>query len=238
MPETLEFDFRGHQCTLICPDSPAVGRPWVWRTEFLYAFNDADTALLERGFHIAYCSYCDEYGSDRSVELFKEFHDYAVKEYGLNKKASLFGFSRGALYAVNYSVKYPADVSSVYLDAPVIDLRSWPGGFWKGCGSPDEWADCKKRVIGISSDEEADNIAINPVNHLDEFASKNIPVLIVAGDSDKWVPFEENGSILAGVLKEKHGDVTVIVKQGCDHHPHSLENVEPIVSFVERCYRL
>lgn len=234
MPKTLEFDFRGHKATLICPDSPEDGNPWLWRTEFLYAFNDADMALLNRGRHIAYCQYSDEYGSGRAVELFKEFRDFLVKEYKLSPKASLFGFSRGALYAINYSVKYPGDVSSLYLDAPVIDLRSWPGGFWKGHGSPDEWADCKKRVLGIESDEEADNIEINPINYLDKLAETDIPALIIAGDSDAYVPFEENGKYLYDAYKSLNKTVQLIIKPGCDHHPHSLENVEPIVRFVEK----
>ncbi len=43
--ETKGFAFGGHQCTLICPDIPAKGKPWVWRAEFLGAFDYADKAL-------------------------------------------------------------------------------------------------------------------------------------------------------------------------------------------------
>lgn len=28
-------------------------------------------------------------------------------------------------------------------------------------------------------------------------------------------------------------DITYIIKPGCKHHPHSLEDVKPIVDFVE-----
>lgn len=237
MPETLEFDFKGHPSTLIIPDTPAEGKPWIWRTEFLYAFNQADMALLERGYYIAYCGYSDEYGSDRAIGLFKEFRDFVVNEYGLNNKAALFCFSRGALYGINYALKHADDVSSLYLDAPVIDLRSWPGGFWKGCGSLDEWEDCKKRILGISSDSETENISINPINHLDELADTNIPVLLIAGDSDRYVPYEENGLPLEQKLKSRGKDITVIIKPGCDHHPHSLEKVEPIIDFIEKAYK-
>lgn len=236
MSETIVFDFKGHEATLICPEYPVSGNPWVWRTEFLYAFNTADMKLLERGFYIVYCCYSDEYGSERSVDLFKEFHDYITEKYHLNIKASLFGFSRGALYAVNYSLKYPEDVSSVYLDAPVIDLRSWPGGLWNGLGSPDEWQDCKSRILGISSDEEIDNIKINPINHLIEFAETDIPVLLIAGDSDRYVPYDENGRFVADIFYKMNKKITVIIKPGCDHHPHSLENVDPIIDFVESNY--
>lgn len=230
--QTEEFVFEGHNCTIISPEIPLQGKPWIWRTEFLYAFNDADMALLEKGFHIAYCGYSDEYGSDRSVMLFKEFRNHIVKKYGLAQKASLFGFSRGALYAINYALKYPEDVSSLYLDAPVIDLRSWPAGLMNGCGSSGEWLDCKSRVLGLEDGDSTDNIPINPVHRLNELAEKDISVLMVAGDSDRYVPYEENGKLLADAFSESGREITVIIKKGCDHHPHSLTDVTPIVDFV------
>lgn len=231
MPRTVEFEFKGHSCTVIVPDSPAEGRPSLWRTEFLYAFNQADEALLARGFHIIFCSFSDEYGSDGAVALFKEFFEFVKKEYSLSDKSALFGFSRGALYAVNYAIKYPGDVSCLYLDAPVIDLRSWPAGLGKGCGSPAEWEDCRSRVLGISSPDE--DIPINPAGEIDELMETGVPVLIVAGDSDRWVPYEENGALLEEAYKKAGRDITVIIKKGCDHHPHSLEDVTPIVEFAE-----
>lgn len=233
MAETVEFVFKGHSCVLICPDNPAQGRPWLWRTEFLYAFNDADNALLHRGYHIAYCGFSDEYGSDEAVALFREFFDFIVKEYSLAPKASLFGFSRGGLYALNYALAHPNDVTCLYLDAPVVDLRSWPGGLGKGCGSPSEWEDCKKRVLGVHSDEEAGRHRTNPVNRLDEICATGIPVLIVAGDSDRVVPYEENGLLLAQALERNGREARVIIKAGCDHHPHGLADVTPVVNFME-----
>lgn len=232
MPKTTEFTFRGHECTVIEPDVPAAGKPYVWRTEFLYAFNGADTALLELGYHIVYCGFSDEYGSERAVLLFKEFHDCLVRERGLSEKASLFGFSRGGLYAINYACRYPEDVACIYLDAPVVDLCSWPGGLGKGCGSPQEWEDCKKTVLGISEDGEAAGHPQNPANHLDVLFETGIPVLIVAGDSDRVVPFEENGKLISDYFGNRGREIQVIIKKGCDHHPHSLEDVTPVTDFV------
>lgn len=228
----IGFKFKGRDAVVICPDEPAKGSPWIWRTEFLRAFNQADLALVGKGFHVAFCSFSDEYGSDEAIALFKEFRDFVVREYSLAPRAALFGFSRGALYAVNYALKHPGDVSLLYLDAPVIDLRSWPGGFGKGCGAPAEWEDCKKRILRISSDAEAENVAINPINNLKRLADTGIPVLLVAGDSDSVVPYEENGRHLADVYADAGREISVIIKPGCDHHPHSLEDVTPIVSFV------
>lgn len=49
------------------------------------------------------------YGNEESVELLKGFHDFVTAEFGLSEKADVFGFSRGGLYAVNYTLKYPSD---------------------------------------------------------------------------------------------------------------------------------
>ena len=45
----IEFSLNGRDAVLICPDQPAPGMPWVWRAEFLGAFDYADRALLARG---------------------------------------------------------------------------------------------------------------------------------------------------------------------------------------------
>ena len=47
----LHFDVGGRRSTVICPDEPLPGNPWVWRTEFFEAFNYADFAVCRvRGF--------------------------------------------------------------------------------------------------------------------------------------------------------------------------------------------
>ena len=35
----IEFSLNGRDAVLICPDQPAPGMPWVWRAEFLGAFD-------------------------------------------------------------------------------------------------------------------------------------------------------------------------------------------------------
>ena len=52
--------------------------------------------------------------------------------------------------------------------------------------------------------------------------------------SDSTVPYNENGKILADYYAANGLPITVITKPDCDHHPHSLENVEPIIKFIEK----
>ncbi len=228
--KTEHFVFRGHECVLIVPDNPAKGNPWVWRAEFLGAFDYADKALLEKGWHIAYCQLRDLYGCDYAIDEMKEFHDYLVAEYRLSDKADIFGFSRGGLYTFNYSVKYPQDISVVYLDAPVLDIKSWPGGFGKSARCVKEWKECLD-CYGLT-DETINDFARNPILRLDELINTKLPVIIVAGDSDIEVPLEENGEFLIQKLKQNGSDCLIVVKSGVGHHPHSLEDPECIVDFI------
>ncbi len=228
--ERIDFEFEGHSCILVRPDRAAAGNPWVWRTEFFGAFAQADIAMLHEGYHVAYVKLSDRYGCESAVEDMERFRSEMVRRYGLNGKAILFGFSRGGLYAVNYALKYGQHVGKIYLDAPVLDIRSWPAGWGKGVGGKREWEECKE-CYGLD-DVTARAFDKNPLDRAQELAARRIPVLIVAGDADDVVPLEENGMPFAQRYAAAGGRLEMIVKPECGHHPHSLENTEPIVRFL------
>lgn len=230
------FIVDGREGFLVFPKKFEENKRWVWRAEFFGGFDYADRALIEKGFTLAYYCASDMFGCPEAVDAMKKFHDHVVENYGLNKKADIFGFSRGGLYTVNYTAKYPEDVATIYLDAPVLSLESWPGMFGKTKEYRNEiclneWEKCKK-VYGFSTDEEMLSYKEIPLNKVDALIAANIPVIIVAGDSDKTVDYTENGEIFAREYKEKGGDIKLIVKEGVDHHPHSLEEPSPIVDFI------
>ncbi len=226
----LTFQFNGHSCTLLCPEIPCGERRWVWRAEFLGAFDYADMALLNMGWHIAYCDLQNQYGCDYAVEEMKGFHSLLVSDYGLSPKADIFGFSRGGLYTFNYAVKYPEDLRTVYLDAPVLSIKSWPGGFGRADRYETEWQECME-CYGLN-EASAEIFRKSPVDRLGEFMAVAIPTIIVAGDSDEVVPFEENGKLLAAVLENSEIIHKIIMKPNVGHHPHSLENPKEIVDFI------
>ena len=231
----IDFRVNGRDSVIICPEKPIEGNPWIWKTEFFEAFNYAERALLERGFHLAYHKVSDLYGCPESVEMMKEFYDAATGEYGLNKKTALFGFSRGGLYAFNFALKYPGCAAAVYLDAPVLDVYSWPGGFGHGEGHPQCWEQCKK-IYG--TDEGRADFKGNPLDHAEEFAALGIPTLLICGAVDRVVPYDENGELFYNKMKAAGGKIEQIVKPDCDHHPHSLHEPEPICDFVYGAYGL
>lgn len=226
----IEFDVNGRASFIVCPEKPLEDRPWVWRTEFFGAFDAADRALLAEGWYLAYHNVSDLYGCPKSVEKMKEFYDVAVSEYGLNKKPVLFGFSRGGLYAVNFAAEYPKNAGALYLDAPVLDIRSWPGGKGVGRGDKSCWKECME-CYGLTEETAADFKDI-PLNKAEKNASDGIPVVIVYGGADKDVPCAENALIYYERYKKISDEIMIIGKPDCAHHPHSLEDPTPITRFI------
>ena len=122
--QTITFEFNGYEATVIRPENPN-GR-WIWKTEFLFAFDNAERELLELGYTRVYYKISNMYGSKKAVGLMREFMSFVTEKFGLYDKCILFGFSRGGLYAFNFAREYPECVEKIYLDAPVLDLRTWP----------------------------------------------------------------------------------------------------------------
>jgi lysophospholipase L1-like esterase/pimeloyl-ACP methyl ester carboxylesterase len=225
-----DFYYKGREVIIIIPEEPASGNPWVWRAEFFGAFPQVDLELLEKGWYLVYYRISNLYGCPESVTMMKDFHNFITQSYSLAPKAALFGFSRGGLYAFNYTADYPETVSVLYLDAPVLDIRSWPAGYGEGQGGSREWEECKA-VYGLTDEDEKD-FNENFLNKIEEVAKADIPIIVVAGDSDKVVPLSENAGILIEKYKDLGGKIESIIKQGVGHHPHSLKEPKKVVDFI------
>ena len=230
--QRINFTVEGRESFLVCPKEAAPGRPWIWRTEFPGAFDNADMALLTAGWHLAYHRVSNRYGCPSSIRDMKAFYDVLVPAFSLQPKMVPFGFSRGGLYAVNYALAYPETVAALYLDAPVLDIRSWPGGKGCGVGAAYEWEQCKA-CYQLQSEEEAEAFAGNPLDNAEKLAFSGIPVMLVAGDADEVVPYTENGEPFSDRMEEAGGRISVILKADCGHHPHSLDDPAPILEFIE-----
>jgi pimeloyl-ACP methyl ester carboxylesterase len=224
------FMIHGRGGFLIEPRRAAEGRPWLWRPEFFEAFNEADLALLSQGWHLAFYKFSQMFGSPEAVDLMRDFHRAVVKTYKLAPAAALFGISRGGLYAFHFAAEHPRAVECMYLDAPVLDPLSWPRGFGKGPGSPEDWKACLEAYR--RSEEEMKAADDGPLSRVANVARARIPILLVVGDSDEIVPYEENGLLLAERYPKAGGELRLIVKRGGRHHPHGLADPSPIVDFV------
>ncbi|MCE9592031.1 MAG: alpha/beta hydrolase [Planctomycetes bacterium] len=227
----IDFEVDGRACFLVLPRSAATGKPWIWRTEFFGHEPQADLALLGRGFHAAYIDMQNMYGAPVAMDHMDAFFGHVTREHGLSSRVVLEGFSRGGLFAFNWAARRPANTACIYGDAPVCDIRSWPAGMGKGPGSPEDWKRCVA-MYGLKSKQDAARFRGNPIDNLEPLAKAKVPVLMICGDADKPVPFEENAAILAERYRALGGPVTMIVKPGVDHHPHSLVDPTPIVDFI------
>ena len=221
--KTVNTTFGGYDVTVMIPDNP--NGKWIWKTEFFTAFDSAERALFDMGYTRVYYKISNKYGSYHAVRLMHRFYKFAVEEFGLSEKCILFGFSRGGLYAFNFSLFYPEAVEKIYLDAPVLDMRTWP---LHGTMEREEvYAE-----YGLTR-ESIERFGGHPIENLKEFFENKIPTLIVAGDSDEVVPYEQNSKRLIDYAQENGIDIRYYVKPGCGHHPHSLEDVTPIIDFVK-----
>ena len=76
------------------------------------------------------------------------------------------------------------------------------------------------------------NFRDHPVDRIPKLVEHRIPVALICGDSDKVVPYHENGRILSEVYRREGLPLFEVLKPGCDHHPHGLEDNTPLIEFV------
>lgn len=229
--EQHNFNVGGRGALLVIPKKPAKGNPWIWRTEFFGVDPQADIALLEKGLHVGYIGVGGLFGAPVALDAMDLYYDFVCENYQLSAKTVPEGFSRGGLYALNWGIRHPDLVACMYLDAPVCDFKSWPGGGGRTRASGKDWRDCLA-AYGMS-EAEARAYKGNPIDNLKPLADAKIPILVVCGDMHDWVvAIEGNALLLETRYKAFGGDVTLIRKPGAGHRPHSLANPAPIVEFV------
>lgn len=228
--EIIAFKFEGVDAKIVFPKKADSSKKWIWRTQFWAHEPQTDIALLNRGFHVVYVDLVDLYGNAVAMKRMSDFYAFLIKNFGLNRKTVLEGMSRGGLDAFNWASENTDKVFCLYVDAPVCDIRSWPGGLGKGIGSKTDWEKCLK-AYNLTELSVKDFKGI-PLNNCIKLAKAKISILSVCGDADTVVPFDENSLKLAEIYRNAGGEIELIVKKGIGHHPHSLQDPAPIVDFI------
>lgn len=223
-----DFEVEGRKAIVVEPERPAPGRPWIWRPAFFNAFPSVDIALLKEGWHVAYYDVTHLYGSPGAVKLSESFYDYVTEQFNLSKKVTVEGFSRGGYFAFAWAYAHPETVSSLYVDAPVCDITSWPGR-----SQAQLWNDFLNEW-GVRDEDVSLDFKGNALQLLPKLAEARIPIIAVCGAKDKTVPYEDNFKKVRDAFQAMGGMVELILKPDCDHHPHSLDDPEPVVDFVKR----
>ncbi|WP_290712970.1 GDSL-type esterase/lipase family protein [Flavihumibacter sp. CACIAM 22H1] len=225
------LQWQGRTIYIVEPKRTAKGRPWIWRARFWGHEPQLDIALLERGFHLVYCDVAELFGNKTAIAAWNQFYG-ALRTAGLAAKMTLEGMSRGGVYVYNWALANPDKVACIYADAPVLDLKSWPGGLGKGPGSAADW-ELFKKAYGLT-ETAARNFKASPLDKAEQIARLKIPLVHVVGDADEVVPLAENTALFEERVLAAGGHIAVIHKPGIKHHPHSLPNPSPILDFILR----
>lgn len=227
------FIFEGRQARIVSPQQALPGNPWVWRAYFPDWHTDMDSILLSRGFHIAYIDCSDMFGSAEAMQVWEKFYDYLIHEKQFAEKPALEGVSRGGLYVYAWAKRNPGKVSCIYAEAPVLDIKSWPGGKGRGRGSGAEWQKLFKAYH--FTEEEAMAFSDNPVDGLETLAAYKVPVVHVVCERDSIVPLAENTAILEKNYKKYGGNIRVDhMTEGVNEvgHHFTIKNPEQYADFI------
>lgn len=227
----LKFSLDGRDAILVLPDQAEEKRRWLLKTEYFGAFPDFEIEMLRRGFHLAYIANRTRWHHPSDDEAKEQLCAFLAAEFSLAEKCMPVGMSCGGMHAVYFAARYPARVGALYLDAPVMNLLSCPGGVGASAGFLDEFV----RHTGMTLIDLI-NYRNHPIDNVAPILQSGIPVMMVSGDSDTVVPYAENGVHMTAYFRKNGGDLTEIIKPGGDHHPHGLADPAPLIRFALEKY--
>ena len=80
------------------------------------------------------------------------------------------------------------------------------------------------------------NYRKSPIDNMAPLIENNIPIIMLYGNADTVVIYEENGKVLENYYRENGGKIKVIARSMGEHHPHGLDDPTNIIDFVEKNY--
>lgn len=225
------FYFKERESKIIYPSVASNGK-LILKTEYLEAFPNFEIAMLERGYTLCFMSHPTRWAPDSETTVLAEFVRYVAAELNMEPKCIVVGMSCGGLQAARLAQLYPELISVMFLDAPVLNILSMVGlgecrceataMFWREL--VDTYGFSRSTVI---------NFRKSPIDDMQTLIANNIPIIMLYGNADDVVIYEENGKVLEEYYRANGGDMKVICRSMCGHHPHSLEDPTLIIDFVE-----
>ena len=234
----VNFIFENKKARIILPNIEKNGR-WTIKTEYSDAFMDTEIELLNRGYCCAFLENDSRWGLKADLERKQRFIEFMIKEYSLENKCALVGMSCGGLMAMKQAAYKSDNICCLYLDAPVLNYMSCPCGF--GIGEAlggGSGVDEILRDLNMKSISELLIYRDAPMHNIEKLKETKIPVILIAGDSDKVVPYCENGIMLEKEYENSDIPFYLYIKEGCDHHPHGHVNVKITADFIDKAYSL
>jgi hypothetical protein len=202
---------KGHlRGVVVVPKKAAPGNPWSWRGVYWNHQPQAEVELLKRGFHVAYISVDPKPGSLTNLTM-----DELMDELGMSRRALTEWDAWYAYLTGQYGFsKKPAFIGMSR--GGIFEYR------W-GTANPD-------KVSCIYADNPG--MEREGFQRLVDLARADVPILQVCGTLDPLLgPYT---SAIEAMYQQFGGRISMMIKEGYAHHPHSLRNAKPIADFIER----
>lgn len=231
--ECEEFEFEGYPAKVIFPKEKSEKATLLIKTEYFNAFPETEIKLTEKGNYLSFIKNDNRWGTAEDIDRKARFIKYLINKYKIPCGCVPVGMSCGGIFAVKLAAKYPEIVSCIYVDAPVVNYMSCPCGFGNGKSLNDDNSEIMN-ALSFGSTGELLAYRDMPLDNLPKLIQNKIPLVLVAGDSDEIVPFEENGVFIKNAYLKAGIPFEYYIKKGCNHHPHGLFDPAPVVDFIMR----
>lgn len=227
-----EFLFEDRPAVAVFPENKKEGACPALKCEYWNAFPLVEEELLRRGHALLFLQNDDRWAREEDLSRKARFLKYASGKYGLPARSIPVGMSCGGQIAVKFAALFPELVSALYLDAPVMNYISCP----LGAGVGEELSGGVREILDAYGMTLSELISFRdmPMDRIGDLVRHRIPAALVAGDSDRTVPFSENGVWLEKAYRASGIPFFFLLKKGCDHHPHGPEDPRELVDFLER----
>ena len=225
------FDVDGREARVVEPVTPLPNRPWIWRTMYWDAFPGVERALLDRGYYVAHIEIGKTYASPESLAPFDTFYRLLTTDFSFSPRPVLEGLSLGGLYNYRWAQANPEKVGVLYGDAPLCSLKIYPGPRGSRPGNEEDFQRFMDEYH-LTNDEDYLTLKGSPIDTLAPLAAENVPIIHVIGDLDEACVPSENSDIVHERYTKLGGNIVVIVKHGCAHHPHGLADPTPVVDYI------
>jgi pimeloyl-ACP methyl ester carboxylesterase len=198
------------RCVVVVPRQTAPGNPWSWRGVYWNHQPQAEVELLKRGFHIAYISVDPKPSSSRELTM-----DELMEELGMSTRA----LREWDAWYIYLTEQYGLSKKPAFI------------GMSRGGIFEYEWSAANPDKVSCIY---ADNPAVEhqAFQKLGDLARADVPVLQICGTIDPLLG--KYASAVEAIYQQFGGRISMMIKEGYAHHPHSLRNPKPIADFIEQ----
>lgn len=231
----LEFEFKGKKCiALMNLDDTKRNGKTILKTEYFGAFPELQNEMVKRGNTLLFIENRNRWGTPGEIEDQYELICYASKELNISSKVITIGMSCGGMMSVLLAAKHPECIEGLYIDAPVMNFLSCPARLGNASDVTDGMWQEFERAWGMT---KTDLLIFrgHPIDYLDKLVENKIKIYMAYGDSDKTVPYEENGIALEKKYRDAGIENLLYIdkKIGIDHHPHGPSNIDFAIKYFE-----